>query len=47
MRDLITLFDFETTAYICQPNPKKIPEYSDYEHLARVKEWYVNEGDDD
>ena len=47
LRDLITLFDFETTAYICQPNPKKIPEYSDYEHLARVKEWYVNEGGDD
>lgn len=47
LRELLNLFDFETTAYICHPNPKKVPEYSDYEHLARVKEWYVNEGEDD
>ena len=44
----ISLFDFETTGYICHPNPKRVPEYSDYEHLARVKEWSVQgEGDDD
>lgn len=47
LREMINLFDFESTAYICHPNPKRVPEYSDYEHLARVKEWYVNEGDDD
>ncbi len=47
LRDTVNIFDFETTPYVCQPNPKHIPEYSDYEHLARVKEWYVNEEDDD
>lgn len=48
IKALAALFDFETTPYICQPNPNKIPEYSDYEHLARVKEWSVSgeEGDD-
>ncbi len=46
LQKLLVVFDFETTAYICHPNPKKIPEYSDYEHLARVKEWSV-QGDDD
>lgn len=45
--EMLNLFDFETTPYICRPNPKRVPEYSDYEHLARVREWYVNEGDDD
>ena len=47
LKEMINLFDFETTAYICHPNPKRVPEYSDYEHLARVKEWYVNESDDE
>lgn len=48
IKELISLFDFETTGYICHPNPKRIPEYSDYEHLARVKEWSVQgDGFDD
>lgn len=46
LQELMSLFDFETTGYICHPNPKRIPEYSDYEHLARVKEWSV-QGDND
>lgn len=46
LQELIAIFDFPTTAYICQPNPKKIVQYSDYEHLARVKEWSV-QGDGD
>lgn len=45
--ELIHLFDFATTGYLCQPNPKRIPEYSDYEHLARVKEWAVQEDADE
>lgn len=45
--ELVHLFDFETTPYLCQPNPKKIPEYSDYEHLARVREWAVQEDNDE
>ena len=43
LHKLISVFDFETTPYICHPNPKRIPEYSDYELLARVKEWSVAE----
>lgn len=43
IREYISLFEFETTAYVCQPNPKNIPEYSDYEHLARIKEWSVQD----
>ncbi len=41
LSELINLFDFETTAYVCRPNPKRVPEYSDYEHLSRVREWSV------
>lgn len=47
LKELVNVFDFPTTAYICHPNPKRIPEYSDYEHLARTKEWAVQGGDDD
>ncbi len=45
--EVINLFDFETTGYLSRPNPKNAPEYSDYEHLARVKEWSVKEESDD
>lgn len=44
--ELIHLFDFETTPYLSRPNPKRVPEYSDYEHLARVKEWSLAEEDE-
>lgn len=43
--ELIHLFDFETTPYLSRPNPKRIAEYSDYEHLARVREWSVTDGE--
>lgn len=46
LRRYISDFEFEKTAYVCQPNPKNIPEYSDYEHLARIKEWSVKDNDD-
>ncbi|MBP3347063.1 MAG: double-strand break repair protein AddB [Alphaproteobacteria bacterium] len=46
LREYISCFEFESTAYVCQPNPKNIPEYSDYEHLARIKEWSVKDNDD-
>lgn len=46
LREYISCFGFESTAYVCQPNPKNIPEYSDYEHLARIKEWSVKDNDD-
>ena len=43
---LASIFDFEKTAYISQPNPKYAPRYSDYEHLARVREWSVVENEE-
>lgn len=43
---LASVFDFEKTAYISQPSPKLAPRYSDYEHLARIKEWAVVENDE-
>jgi ATP-dependent helicase/nuclease subunit B len=36
---LVAKFDNETTPYEARPRPDKAPKYSDYEHLARVKEW--------
>ena len=40
---LIETFDFETTPYHSRPIPKFIPKNSDYEHLARIREWSVQE----
>ena len=36
---LIGKFDDVATPYEARPRPDKAPQYSDYEHLARVKEW--------
>lgn len=36
---LIAKFDDGATPYEARPRPDKAPQYSDYEHLARVKEW--------
>ena len=36
---LIRRFDDESTPYESQPRPENAPKFSDYEHLARVKEW--------
>ena len=38
IKKLIALFDFETTPYETQPNPKYAPKYSDYEQLSRINE---------
>lgn len=43
---LINAFDNETQTYMARPNPKHLPQYSDYEHLARVKEWTVEDDND-
>jgi len=40
---LISKFDDQTTAYEARPSPEHAPKYSDYEHLARVKEWSAGE----
>ena len=36
---LIEVFDNPVTPYRSRPAPEYAPRYSDYEHLARVKEW--------
>ena len=35
------LFDRNDTPYEARPRPDKAPRFSDYEHLARVREWAV------
>ena len=42
--DLIARFDDPNTAYEARPHPEHAPKYSDYEHLARVKEWGAGGG---
>lgn len=36
---LVAAFDDEATPYEARPHPDKAPKYSDYLHLARVREW--------
>lgn len=36
---LVARFDVPETPYEARPRPSEAPAYSDYEHLARVKEW--------
>jgi len=40
---LIAAFDDAQTPYRARPRPEFAPKYSDYEHLARVKEWATAE----
>ncbi len=44
---LVSIFDFATTPYYSQPIPKYISKNRDYEHLARVKEWSIQEDGED
>ena len=39
LAQLIETFDDPATAYESRPRANWAPRYSDYEHLARVKEW--------
>ena len=36
---LVATFDRVGTGYAARPRPSVAPRYSDYEHLARIKEW--------
>ncbi|MDD9901396.1 MAG: double-strand break repair protein AddB [Alphaproteobacteria bacterium] len=40
--NLITAFNDETTPYYSQPRAEALPRFSDYDHLARVREWRVS-----
>ncbi len=46
LRNLVARFDDPATPYLSLPRADAKPQYSDYDHLARVKEWGVS-GDDD
>jgi ATP-dependent helicase/nuclease subunit B len=39
LKDLVARFDDEATPYLAAPRPGRAPRYSDYNHLARAKEW--------
>lgn len=39
LKALVEAFNDPRTPYLSIPDPDKAPKYSDYEHLARVKEW--------
>jgi ATP-dependent helicase/nuclease subunit B len=43
---LVAAFDDPRTAYEARPRPDQAPRFSDYEHLARVKEWAGDESGD-
>lgn len=38
---LVAAFDDPETPYEARPHPDRAPRFSDYQHLARVKEWAV------
>lgn len=42
----VLAFEQESAKYIARPHPEHAPKYSDYEHLARIKEW-IDENDED
>ncbi|HEX9168602.1 MAG TPA: double-strand break repair protein AddB, partial [Roseiarcus sp.] len=44
---LLEQFAREETPYLSRPFPKFASRYSDYDHLARVKEWSTAGGDDE
>lgn len=43
---LINTFDMKTTPYYARPIPKYVSKNTDYVHLARIKEWSVQEEDE-
>lgn len=42
---LVAVFDQEETAYAARPRSSVAPRFSDYEHLARIREWSAWGGD--
>lgn len=45
VRGLIRAFDDPETPYLARPHPERAPKWSDYLHLARVREWSAGEGE--
>ncbi len=46
LEELIAAFDDAATPYHARPKPEVAPQFSDYEHLARLKEWSAGGGED-
>ncbi len=44
---LLNAFARQETPYLSRPFPKFVPRFSDYDHLARVKEWSATGGESD
>jgi ATP-dependent helicase/nuclease subunit B len=44
LMELIERFDDPATPYHARPRPENAPAYSDYQHLARVREWMADTG---
>jgi ATP-dependent helicase/nuclease subunit B len=44
---LLDAFACEDTPYLSRPFPKFVPRFSDYDHLARIKEWSATGGESD
>ena len=47
MCQLALRFENEDMAYWSEPDPRTKPAYSDYRHLARIKEWRAGEADNE
>ena len=47
LKQLVSAFDDEARAYDSEPDPENRPRFSDYRHLARVREWRPEEGPGD
>jgi ATP-dependent helicase/nuclease subunit B len=47
LKMLLEAFACEDTPYLSRPFPKFVPRFSDYDHLARVKEWSATGGESD
>ncbi len=47
LKELVQKFDDPAVPYISQPRADHKPRFSDYEHLARVKEWAISGDDED
>ncbi len=45
LRRLVAEFDDPDTPYYAVPRPERAPRYSDYRHLARIKEWATDSAD--
>lgn len=46
LQRLVAVFDQEDTPYSARPRSSVAPRFSDYEHLARIREWSATGADD-